>query len=153
LSRFGERGGWWVAGQFALLGAAVAAPKTPAPAVPAAPFHWAGAALLAFSAAVLAAGSLKLGKRLTPFPKPVEGASLETTGIYGVVRHPLYFGVVLAAFGIAAVKLSLWSLLFAAALAVLLNAKADREEEWLAGRFPEYRSYRLRTRKLIPFIF
>lgn len=153
MSRFSERGGWWVAGQFALLAAILAAPRSRSAADSAAPLRWLGAALLAAAAGVLAAGSVKLGRRLTPFPRPRENASLETSGIYGVIRHPLYFGVILLALGISALKTSLWALLLSAALAVLLNAKASREEGWLSERFPEYRSYRLRTRKLVPFIF
>ena len=31
--------------------------------------------------------------------------------------------------------------------------KAQEQERWLAARFPEYRYYRRRVRKLIPFVY
>ena len=153
MSRFSERGGWWVAGQFALLAMIVASPSRSKASALAPIFHWMGAVLLSFSAGILATGSLKLGKRLTPFPRPSENSSLETTGIYRHVRHPLYLGVILAAFGIASLKMNPWSLLLSAALAALLNAKAEREEAWLSEKFPGYRAYRLISAKFIPFLF
>ncbi len=152
-SRFAGRGGWWVVGQFALLAAIAAAPEGAKSAAAAALFRRLGEALLAASAGVLAAGSFRLGKRLTPFPRPLEGASLETGGIYRLIRHPLYFGVILAGLGTAALKASPWAFLPSAALAALLNAKADREEAWLSEKFPEYERYKRASRKLIPFLF
>lgn len=35
------------------------------------------------------AGQQGLGKRLTPLPKPREGSSLVTSGIYAYCRHPM----------------------------------------------------------------
>jgi protein-S-isoprenylcysteine O-methyltransferase Ste14 len=39
-----------------------------------------------------------------------------------------------------------------AALAVVLHAKARREEALLARRFPEYAAYKARTKRLVPFV-
>jgi protein-S-isoprenylcysteine O-methyltransferase Ste14 len=44
-------------------------------------------------------------------------------------------------------------LLAAAGLAIFFDAKASVEERWLDQRFPQYRRYRRRVRKLIPFIY
>ena len=56
----------------------------------------AGPAALA-GAYLLSAGIGGLGRQLTPFPKPVEQASLRRDGAYGLVRHPMYGGVLLLA--------------------------------------------------------
>jgi protein-S-isoprenylcysteine O-methyltransferase Ste14 len=151
---FGERGGWWVLGQFALLAAIILAPggspsRWPAPAPL---WRASGAVLLAAAAAVLTAGTRALGKRLTPFPRPLEESTLVTTGIYRYVRHPLYFGVILASIGIALLKTSLPALILTAVLIAFFNAKAEREETWLLAQFPEYENYRRKSRKFLPFV-
>jgi len=94
-----------------------------------------------------------LGPNLTPFPRPRRAGALVTSGPYGLVRHPIYFAVVAAALG--------WSLLhddgLAAVGALVLFAffdrKSRREERWLVERFPEYRLYQERVRKLVPLIY
>ena len=109
--------------------------------------------LLALAAGVLASGLCALGRSLTPFPLPKDGSTLVTTGIYRFVRHPLYLSVILAAAAVALLKMTPLAWALAAGLAAVLNAKASREERWLAERFPAYDEYRRRTRKLIPFLF
>ena len=58
--------------------------------------RWLAAAVLAAAGvAVCVAAGRVLGRGLTPFPRPVEGAPLADTGPYGVVRHPFYAGALL----------------------------------------------------------
>jgi protein-S-isoprenylcysteine O-methyltransferase Ste14 len=38
-------------------------------------------------------------------------------------------------------------------LLVFFDIKSRREEAWLLARFPAYRDYRRRVRKLMPFIY
>jgi protein-S-isoprenylcysteine O-methyltransferase Ste14 len=150
---FASRGGWWVAGQFALLVMIVAAPNASSSRPDRrAAIRCVGASLLAAAAAILTVGALKLGKNLTPYPRPLEESSLVTTGIYRYVRHPLYFGVILAAFGIALIKTSPVVIVLTTALLALLNAKASREEAWLSEKFADYETYRRQSWKIIPFI-
>src|SRR6266849_2175743 len=56
-------------------------------------------ALLGVLMAVL--GSLSLGSSLTIFPRPREDGSLVQNGLYGLVRHPIYSGVLRAALGLS----------------------------------------------------
>ena len=49
-------------------------------------------------------GSIALGRNLSPFPKPKAKGTLVESGIFSVVRHPIYSGLSLAAFG--------WSLIW-----------------------------------------
>jgi len=95
----------------------------------------------------------RLGRQITPFPKPVEEGEVKRTGAYGLVRHPMYGGVLLLTLG--------WSLAtspaalapWAAALA-FLDAKRRREEAWLAETHSEYEEYRASVRhSLLPFVW
>ena len=66
---------------------------------------------------------------------------------------PVYAGGILMSLGN-----TLWhgrplGLLGTAALLGFFDAKARREERWLAERFPEYSAYRRQTRKLIPGLY
>jgi protein-S-isoprenylcysteine O-methyltransferase Ste14 len=102
---------------------------------------------------LLAAGMGGLGKQLTPFPKPVEQASLRRDGAFGLVRHPMYGGGLLLAFAWSLVSspvaLAPW-----AVTAVFLNAKRRREEAWLSEERPEYEAYRREVpHSLVPFVW
>ncbi|HEY8867817.1 MAG TPA: isoprenylcysteine carboxylmethyltransferase family protein [Candidatus Limnocylindrales bacterium] len=95
-------------------------------------------------------GSRDLGRSLTPFPRPTDGAELVETGIYRRIRNPIYAGFISGAFGWALLTASFVGLAVAVALAVVLDLKTRREEVWLAERFLAYARYRARTRRFIP---
>jgi protein-S-isoprenylcysteine O-methyltransferase Ste14 len=96
---------------------------------------------------------LDLGNSLTPLPYPRTDGQLVQTGIYGVVRHPLYAGVIMGALGYAIYQLSIWHIVGAIALFGFFNAKANREEQWLTERYPEYPQYQQTVKKLLPWIY
>jgi protein-S-isoprenylcysteine O-methyltransferase Ste14 len=155
LPEMGPRGEGWAALQLALMAAIATAGMRG--------WRWpastrslrllaAGPAALA-GAYLLAAGMGGLGKQLTPFPKPVQQASLRRDGAYGFVRHPMYGGGLLLAFA--------WSLVSSPAAlapwavsALFLDAKRRREEAWLSEEQPEYEAYRRAVRRsLVPFVW
>lgn len=115
---------------------------------------WAVAGLL-FCAAVilLVKGLIDLGHNLTPLPYPREAGELVQSGVYSIVRHPLYSGVTLAAAAYAIGQLSISHFVATLVLFVFFNLKANREENWLCERYPEYGNYRQQVKKLIPWIF
>jgi protein-S-isoprenylcysteine O-methyltransferase Ste14 len=102
---------------------------------------------------LLGKGLLDLGRNLTPLPHPKDDAELVQTGVYALVRHPLYGGLTLAAGSWAIAQLSFSHLAAAVILFVFLNAKASQEEEWLTQRFPEYTEYKKSVKKLIPWLY
>jgi len=154
LPSLGPRGEGWVAIQFVLL-TAVAAAGLLGPA-------WDGTARIATSAAglVLIAAGLVLSVRglrdlsdaLTPLPYPRDGAELVETGVYAHARHPIYGGLVMAAFGWGLLAASPAAITLAAVLLGFFELKSRREEVWLDERFSGYAAYRERTRRLIPWI-
>jgi protein-S-isoprenylcysteine O-methyltransferase Ste14 len=74
-------------------------------------------------------------------------------GIYRRIRHPIYAGLILAAIGWATLSGSPPAFAAAVALAVFMDAKARREEAWLADRYAEYAAYRTRTKRFLPGVY
>jgi len=97
VARFGERGEAWVAAQGLLIVLAIAAPRWERPWPPALRRAGlsAGVPIALTGAALLVAGSQRLGHNLTAMPKPKEGSELVEGGVYGIVRHPIYGGILL----------------------------------------------------------
>ncbi|GAC1525958.1 MAG: hypothetical protein NVS2B16_34330 [Chloroflexota bacterium] len=100
-------------------------------------------------ALVWQSGSL-LGRGLVPYPKPVEGAVLRQTGIYGIVRHPMYLGVLCAVFSWAAWWRSRLGLALGLVSVAFFRTKSRHEERMLRARFSEYAEYQRRVPALIP---
>jgi protein-S-isoprenylcysteine O-methyltransferase Ste14 len=95
-------------------------------------------------------GATDLGTALTPVPRPREGGELVETGVYGVVRHPIYSGLTLAALGGALMQASLAALGLTLCLVLVLWLKSTVEERWLELRYPGYDAYRARTGRFVP---
>jgi protein-S-isoprenylcysteine O-methyltransferase Ste14 len=80
--------------------------------------------------------------------------TLSTRAPYGIVRHPIYTGLILAATAVAILKGNLYSL--AGTLLIILGfwIKARLEEQFLSQQLgPEtYALYRRRVPMLIPFL-
>ena len=112
-----------------------------------------GGALLFLGLLFTVAAARSLGPAMTPLPRPLPGGELVVSGPYGIVRHPIYSGVVVAAAGGAVLCSSWWSLGAAALLLAFFHVKAAREEEWLVARYPGYQDYARRVRRrLIPWL-
>ena len=155
LPRLGRRGEGWVALQVALLVVIVAAGIV-GPDWPSRLYYVriAAAAVSALSGLYLLTGGIvRLGRQLTPFPKPVEQGSVQRGGPYGLVRHPMYGGVLLLTLAWALVSSALALVPWVLA-AAFLDAKRRREEAWLLETHPDYGEYRAQVRhSLLPFVW
>jgi protein-S-isoprenylcysteine O-methyltransferase Ste14 len=80
---------------------------------------------------------------------------LKTVGMYSVVRHPSYTGALLSFFGLG-LSQGNWVSLLVIFIPVLLAFiyRINIEEKILSENFQdEYRCYKKKTKKLIPYIF
>ena len=150
---FVKRGGLWVLGQGLLLCVVVGGGILCRDQWHRFALTIGGVSFLVIGAVCGVAGTVSLGRNLTPFPRPSTGASLVQTGIYGLIRHPLYTAVFSGSVGWALVWRSWPALAAALALAPLFDAKARREERWLREQFPEYATYERRVRRFIPWVY
>jgi protein-S-isoprenylcysteine O-methyltransferase Ste14 len=79
---------------------------------------------------------------------------LITTGLYGIVRHPMYFGTLIMMAGTPLALGSLWGLLAVAAALPVLAARISDEETMLVAELAGYREYTTRVRhRLIPGVW
>lgn len=147
---FLQRGGAWVLVQFVLMtavlvGAVVFRGTTHHPLAIAV-----GIAAIAVGGFFGIAGVQALGRNRTPFPEPREGSNLIQTGIYGIVRHPLYTSVLLISLGWTCAWESAWALLPAILQIPFFHRKAILEERRLIRQFPDYADYARRVPRFLP---
>ncbi len=153
-----SRGGWYLAVQGCLFLLLIFGPHTvQGMPVWTAPHAWigryGGGALLFTGILLAATGSVNLGRNLTPLPIPKKHATLIVTGVYRLVRHPIYSGIILMAFGWGMWLNSWLTAGYALLLFFFFDVKSRYEERLLLEKFPEYAAYRKRVRKLIPLIY
>lgn len=154
----GPRGEWFVVAQAAGFGLVLFGPRT-WPGWPewTAPFTAlaaiGGSALLLLGLIFAGGGMVALGVNLTPLPYPKDQALLIDKGLYRLVRHPIYSGVICLALGWALWVQGWLTLAYALILLVVLDRKSSREEEWLREKFAGYAAYQKRVCKLIPFLY
>ncbi len=83
-----------------------------------------------------------------------ENHQLITHGIYRFVRHPIYLGNIIVFLGIAVYVSSLYGFLIMLGLIPVFLVRIRMEERLLIEEFGDrYRTYKKKTRKLVPFIF
>jgi protein-S-isoprenylcysteine O-methyltransferase Ste14 len=155
LPDLGPRGEGWVAIQAALfLLTALAGTLGPAWGDP-----WlalgrvVGVVLVGAGGLVAVLALVGLRENLTAVPRPVDGGRLVDTGVYGLVRHPIYTGIIVAAVGWGCATASPAALAMALVIGVFFDVKSRREEAWLLAAYPAYADYRIRVRKLVPFVY
>ncbi len=99
---------------------------------------------------IMLLGGTALGRGLTAVPIPNRHAVLRTGGLYRIVRHPIYTGLLLTMGSIAVAAGSWWRALAFGALVGLITVKARWEEERLTRRFAAYPAYAARTPRFVP---
>jgi protein-S-isoprenylcysteine O-methyltransferase Ste14 len=87
------------------------------------------------------------------FSVMAEARRLVTSGVYRIVRHPLYVAEEIAAIGLVIQFLSYQTLLLLAVHAGFQLRRMRNEEAVLISTFPEYGAYKEKTARLIPGIY
>ena len=92
----------------------------------------------------------QLGKALTALPEAKPEALLVTEGIYGLIRHPIYFFLLAGGLGVVTYKGSLAALTIFLLLGILIRFKYRYEDAILRTKWPEAKKYQARVPALIP---
>jgi protein-S-isoprenylcysteine O-methyltransferase Ste14 len=115
------------------------------------PIRWLGVGLFAAGGALRIWPVFVLGRRFSGLVAIQPGHTLVTSGVYGVIRHPSYLGLLVNALG--------WGLAFRSGVGLLLTAlmippllaRIRAEERLLRTQFgAAYGAYCARTSRLIP---
>jgi protein-S-isoprenylcysteine O-methyltransferase Ste14 len=154
----GAHGEWYVIAQIALIVLVFFGPRNipawpswPAPYTSLGPIG--GGIILLAGILLLAVAIFRLGSNLTPVPYPKDQGTLIETGPYRLVRHPMYCGGILIAFGWGLLVHGWLTLGYAIIMLLFFDVKSRREEQWLKAKFSDYGEYQKRVRKLIPFVY
>jgi protein-S-isoprenylcysteine O-methyltransferase Ste14 len=116
--------------------------------------RWLGVALFAAGGALRLCPVYVLGNRFSGLVAIQPGHALVTTGIYRVIRHPSYLGLLTNSLGWVLAFRSGVGVVLTALLMVPLVARIRAEERLLSSQFgAEYEAYRGRTSRLIPGIY
>ena len=82
------------------------------------------------------------------------GQKVVSTGLYGVVRHPMYTANVIMLVGLPVALGSYWALAFVASGVLVLASRIRDEEKLLRDELPGYREYTTTVRhRLVPFVW
>lgn len=112
----------------------------------------AGAILVGAGIGLAIVARVYLGRNWGTPMSQKENPELVTGGPYGVIRHPIYSGIILAMFG-SMLGLSLLWLLPLVLFSAYFIYSARREEALMCRQFPEqYPAYMKRTKMLVPFL-
>jgi protein-S-isoprenylcysteine O-methyltransferase Ste14 len=154
-----DRSNRWVIGAFALIG--LLAGYLPAYTdrigfwtLDGDAIRWLGVVLFAVGGALRIWPVFVLGYRFSGLVAIQSGHSLVTSGVYGVIRHPSYLGLLVNSLG--------WALAFRSVIGILLTAftippllaRIRAEETLLKSQFgDQYEIYRSHTSRLIPWFY
>lgn len=83
-----------------------------------------------------------------------EGQKVVDTGLYGIVRHPMYFATVLLFLSIPLVLGSLLAFVIFLVYPFIIAKRIRHEEEFLVQELPGYEAYRKKVKyRMIPFVW
>jgi protein-S-isoprenylcysteine O-methyltransferase Ste14 len=154
-----DRGNRWVLAAFALLGLLdgflpAYTDRLGLWAIDGDAIRWIGVVLFAVGGALRLWPVFLLGDRFSGLVAIQPAHTLLTTGLYSIIRHPSYLGLLTNSLG--------WGLAFRSGVGVLITAllvppllaRIRAEEVLLGSQFgDEYEAYRARTSRLIPGLY
>jgi protein-S-isoprenylcysteine O-methyltransferase Ste14 len=91
--------------------------------------------------------------RINIFPEVPDYTDLITEGPYSLVRHPMYFSLILFGISLLLNSFTFHRIIAFTALFGILIVKTIHEEKMLIKEFPDYKNYKKDTYRLIPFLF
>lgn len=115
------------------------------------PLPYLGGVFVLVGAICMILAFIQLNTTLSPFPTPKENNVLITDGIFSLMRHPIYTGILLFFGGYALVQGSTYKATITLFLWILFYYKSSYEETKLIARYTEvYLDYRKKTGRFFP---
>ncbi len=112
------------------------------------------AAVVFIIAYILYAEVLRENTYLSRTIKVVEGQKVVSTGLYGIVRHPMYFATILLFMSMPLVLGSLVSFVVFLVYPFIIAARIKNEEEVLSRELDGYEEYKQKVKyRMIPFVW
>ena len=93
---------------------------------------------------------MQLRNFISVWPTPTDNSELVTWGLFSIVRHPIYSGIILITGGYAFYQADLYKLIVCLALFILFYFKSAYEEKRLSERFKIYPRYKKRVGRFFP---
>jgi protein-S-isoprenylcysteine O-methyltransferase Ste14 len=113
-----------------------------------------GVAVFAISVSMMIFSAIKLGALFSKSLTVQKEHPLITSGIYRLLRHPWDVGVILFGFGISLTFLSIIGIILSIGLAATYCWRIREEEAFMEAEFgDDWRAYKERTKKIVPFIY
>ena len=109
-----------------------------------------GTVFIAIGLVLLFAGFRGLGKSLNANPVPNQDGVLVTSGIYSVVRHPIYLGLLIITFGLVVSSGVVAQFVPWVTLVILLTYKMRWEEVLLSAKYKGYAEYLTKVPAIVP---
>lgn len=101
--------------------------------------------------AIILLALLQLNTNLSPFPTPKNNSVLLQHGLYKYMRHPIYTGIIILFTGYSFYRNSFYKLGISLLLLLLFYFKSKYEELRLEQKFLEYKQYKKRTNRFVPW--
>ena len=103
--------------------------------------------------ALMVAARLTFGRRSFHAAADPTAGDLVTTGPYAYFRHPIYAAIIYFIWAGALDHFSWRVLAWAELITAGAFTRMHIEEYLLLRKYPEYREYKKRTKKIIPFVY
>lgn len=103
---------------------------------------------------ILYAEVLRENTYLSRTIKVVEGQKVISTGLYGIVRHPMYFATILLFMAMPLILGSVISFVVFLAYPIIIAVRIKNEEQVLSRELEGYEEYKQKVKyRMIPFIW
>jgi protein-S-isoprenylcysteine O-methyltransferase Ste14 len=109
-----------------------------------------GAVLCAVGLFIMLSAFVSIGGAIQIAPEPRPGGKLVTSGIYKVLRHPIYTAILIVVAGLFFRKPTVPIFVATSVVIAFLIVKSRFEEKLLLRRYPEYADYKRRTWGIAP---
>jgi len=115
--------------------------------------HWALRVVQAAAFMLMVAARITFGRRSFHAAADPTAGGLVTTGPYAFLRHPIYAAIIHFTWAGAIDHMSWAALGWAELVTAGAFTRMHIEEHLLVRRYPEYREYKKRVKKLVPFVY